>query len=251
MLVAWARKKRRSKKEYEDEIVSALFGPLLIMSSEDRAAVIRSVAEICDIQISKPDLNRCTLEFWPNIDTQGLTEPDLLVHFGGERRSILIIEAKWDSGQSGRKPGNDGNNENQLKNQWNKAKKKYRGAQLWHVFLTKEPQNPDDMGISDNAHRARLRSLSWMSLAEAIFRIDKNTHAIRTWKQLAGDFLSYLGYVAFSGLKTAISRNGDRTFETAAKWTFHAPLMHLQELRSRYESPIWAGDSWKFNGEHQ
>ncbi len=198
MLIAGARGKlRRSRCRYEDEIVSAIFGPLLFASAADRTEFVRNLVSCCGISDSIR-FDQSEISLWPNIQSTGRVEPDIVFKLFYEHHleAVLLIEAKWNSPQ----------HENQLAIQWAAAKNWYQTDKIWHAFLTQQLHTTDEMlqAGSANDHQGRLVNLTWRQVAVAAKRAKPMSAGMRTWSEYVGSFLSRNGnaaFVGFGGLK--------------------------------------------------
>lgn len=234
MLIAWVRGKRRSKIEYEDEILSAVFGALVCASPAQRAAVFHAIAQACGATIDGS--SSCTMTFWPNLAKVHRVEPDLLVEFSDG--SVLMIEAKWDSGQS----------EDQLARQWIEADAAYPGR-VWHIYLTKEAHTLSQMlgeTVRDERHGLRLRSLTWSRLAHvAGFARD----GLEQWGAQVRHFLESLGQAPFVGVGDAYRRRVGLSKRFKRTWRFQPSIFRVAEsLLVRTGSvPFWRAKGWTFH----
>lgn len=251
MLVAWANGKKRTKTEYEDEIVSAIFGPLLFTTPEHSCAIFRQIAKACEI-IVLPSAKTCKIEFWPNLAKSGRVEPDMVVELLDNKRSlcaVMLIEAKWNSEQS----------DDQLGEQYSAAKKKYSGEHfpIWHIFLTKEPKSLQEMLGTDAStnYALHLRSLTWSKVTGVLATQISPSPDLKQWAKYAQKFLSVLKQVRFEGVVTAVKQNEgwDEMCDVDDAWHFQPKLMQIESLLVDHEK--WnnmcahnkANNNWQFN----
>ena len=246
MLVAWSRGKRRSEKEYEDEILSAVFGPMLYMAPMQRIRLFHSIAESCGAMIGCQDeFYDCHMEFWPNLAMEGRLEPDLLVTLKRNERSsvVLVFEAKWESPQS----------ERQLISQWEAAKKNFNDIDVWHIFLTKRSCGYQEMlggKYSDEEHKRRLKNLTWSRLAGAVTILNE-LDGFREWQKQVAIFLSKLGHGPFVGISEVFVRNKYQSAiatDHAMVWVFHPHLLRVKELVLKFQASVssWKDLAWTF-----
>ncbi|MBS0457378.1 MAG: hypothetical protein JSS44_08635 [Proteobacteria bacterium] len=208
MLTSWIRhKNRRESPRYEDDIVSAVFGPLRYLGHGDRIGVFLAVLNDRFPHDNFAGMDTCSIDFWPNIADGGRIEPDLVVRCsrrdGSGSTMRIIIEAKWSSGLSG---------DRQLVKQWEAARKDgSRDVHLtWHIFLTREPQDLASLSY-DTKHRSRLANLTWSSFSRlasvaAIARVSSNAArtsdegaGLKRWADDVRQFMDCLGESLFSG----------------------------------------------------
>lgn len=229
MLIAWARgKKGRDHKGYEDEIVSAVFGPLRYFHSQQQNQIFneiltRSFQNSPDSKLALSSVEKCEFEFWPNIVPEGRIEPDITInmtHKDGSK-TLLIIEAKWNSIQ------HDG----QLKSQWSAAKNRYSEFNVLHIYLTRQPHSFDEMNVDDSNHRNNLVSLTWSRLAY-IFRNLKIDDQVIDWANDVVNFLSGLGESPFVGFIEVLNKGGFRNMRWHPIWHFQPKLIRVSELAS-------------------
>lgn len=244
MLIAWTSGKKRSKaREYEDEIVSAIFGPLLCAPPTQRGEVFRQI-----IKSHVPDLpvaDGCTITFWPNLTERGRIEPDMVVVLksAGEKDTVLIIEAKWGAGQS----------DNQLSKQWQAAQERYHDQSLWHIFLTKQSHNIQEMlgnNRPNEGHSTRLISLTWHSLAYMLMAVSKSKELtdLREWSTHACKFLHNLGQAPFVGVLSVVDEHRDWESSSDVHWHFQPKLIRTAQMLKMYQDwvPVWLINSWNF-----
>lgn len=243
MLIAWARGKRRSRNEYEDEIVSAVFGPLRYLDEDLRGRIFRSMLKAA---FSNADISsdaKCRLEFWPNLADEWILEPDIIVeltHPDPLGNHLLLIEAKWNSPPS----------KDQLVRQWRAAETKYPTHRLWHVFLTKRPQSRYDM-VGNHEDPKNLASLTWSrfaSIVQSIAKEDAGPAELKCWADDVCKFLRRLQCVPFVGLSVILARH--RKLDLICRWHFQPMLLRLADLMFIHAIPAqaWSQQGWKFNG---
>ena len=238
MLIAWANgKKRRNAPEYEDEIVSAIFGPLMCARTSDKVDVFKKIGLACGISALNGGFDNCHIEFWPNIASSGRVEPDLLVTMKSKEETVmLLLEAKWDAEQG----------EDQLRKQWDCALARYghRNGQIWHIYLTKAAHSLEEM-VDVNAsgsHRERIVNLTWARLAHTLEGISD----LAEWGKSVSRFLSRLGHSPFVGFRTILARHEtDLSIPPNDRWHFKAGLMRIPESAKRC-GDTWATQSWTF-----
>lgn len=246
MLLAWSRGKKRAK-EYEDEILSSVLGPLLYLSPQDQLSVVRNLLLAFDIEVDSADcFTQCEIDFWPNLMDQGRCEPDVVIKLRDEGaiRCVLIIEAKWNSPQS----------EKQLTIQWNSAKLRYDSAEVYHFYLTKNAHDVSSMlgDEFDIEHANHLKSVTWSRLCGVIATLEVPRH-FHTWKTHVRTFLSGLDQGPLLGVSAAV-RAVQQPLDLEISWRFSSDLIRTPELLERYGTTI---DAWEhptfyfFNQEHQ
>jgi len=234
--MAWSRGKKRSGSEYEDEIVSAIFDPILYMPERLKLAAFIAVAKSCKLDpATYEDATECQVEFWPNLRDAGRCEPDLVVELRNAEKNlklVMVIEAKW-----GSQLGN-----NQLSTQWKDARSKYgsSGTSIGHILLTKEPKTTHQMlgKTPDATHAKHLRSMSWSQLAGMILKIGKDTNdpGLSHWARHATRLLERLGHAPFIGAHDSFKRHKDEIesnqywMNPCPKWKFHGRLIDFKSL---------------------
>lgn len=255
MLVAWAKGKRRSKREYEDEVVSAIFGPLLFASEHERYLIFKQILISCGIKVPEIQAkSRCELKFWPNIAKRGRVEPDLVVKFSPAsdvRELLVVFEAKWDSGLSARRDSYESIRPlNQLGIQWEEARRFYHEAEIQHIYLAKNNLSDQEEKELDPGHRDCLKMLTWMGLADSIhsikLRVGRDACFISNWADVVGGFLGRLGYVPFSGVRSVVGRE---CFPSSHRWSFESPLMGIDGLLYQFDQGLWFRSLRLFDGE--
>lgn len=239
MLIAWIRGKRgRYKKEYEDEIVSAVFGPLCYLPGPERGEVFRRILDK-SFACALAQCEDCDIKFWPNLANRGRIEPDIVVELPS---TILLIEAKWNSPPS----------KNQLATQWDAAKERYPHQKVWHLFLTKQPYSMEEMtldrGIGQD-HSERLASMTWSQLAHIAQAIAKTSPSreLTAWVGHMCEFLRGLGEAPFVGFLDVVIAHRD--WDAGYRWHFQPSLLHLSDLMNAYSdwTHLWAVPTWHFN----
>lgn len=255
MLQAWIRGKRRGGvQEFEDEIVSAIFGSLCFLHDVERAEVVRHILAEA-FGVSEPELGRskaisCSvdIELWPNIAAAGRVEPDVVfkVHSEGVTDLILILEAKWNASQS----------EGQLKEQWHTAKQNLAAQDLRHLFLTKGPNSIECMlgRDFDHSHAARLVNLTWCRFAAIANRLagscSHECRELKAWSEAVRDFLSRLGQFPLTGVYEAWEHHMRKfgKISTTVGWRFDAPLIDLKraQIKMKGGAELPANSSWSF-----
>lgn len=243
MLIAWARgKKGRDFGGYEDEILSAVFGPLLYFSNEIQGMLFQAVLDkafedTAQKQLVNKSIKDCSIEFWPNLADDGRIEPDIIVEIvhNDNSRSLLVIEAKWNSKQ----------HEDQLSAQWVAAKKKYPKHSVLHIFLTQEPHSFEEMekmwSSTIEGHKDNLVSLTWSRLANAIGNSGSNDLLLAAWVKDVREFLTKLGQGSFVGMHRIFENHHVFAEDWKMTWNFQPKLMRVTELLENYSDwvPHW------------
>lgn len=244
MLIAWARgKKGRDHKGYEDEIVSAVFGPLRYFQAQQcnkifSEILLRLFQNSPGSRLTQSKVSKCDIKFWPNIATGGRIEPDITIELTHKdlSKTLLLIEAKWNS------PQHDG----QLQDQWYAAKMRRPDFNVLQIFLTRQPYSFEDMKVQDSDHRDKLVGITWSRLAYIVRGI-KVGKQVSIWANDVIDFLSELGESPFVGFIEVLYKGGFRNMRWNAKWHFQPKLIRVSELGSFAD---WASAStsknWKF-----
>ncbi|MBS0460891.1 MAG: hypothetical protein JSS41_00275 [Proteobacteria bacterium] len=244
MLIAWARGKHRSDQtEYEDEVVSSVFGPLLYFTDKQRATIFWHL--LCGIRAYAQNdftsnIFTAKIEFWPSIVNERRVEPDILVTLTppSGSQTLLMIEAKWNSGLS----------KDQLKQQWDalRCSERYsNGVDVRHVFLSKKFCTHQEMKVSDATHVQRLTSISWAQLVLLLQHLN-NDPTLKMWADHVQSAMTRLGQVPFNGFTSAISNFSNKDRHNG--WRFQPRLLHPSALKSLER---WTEASefstWKFN----
>lgn len=242
---AWIRGKQRGKSEYEDEIVSAIFGPLQYLPSNQRLAIVNALAKWVGFE---SEFDRCEILLWPRWSAVGggTCEPDLVIKLTSEKTgddAAIVIEAKWDSVQ-----GND-----QLARQWKAAKSmyksKYESDNIRHIFLTKHPKSLNEMLWKniDEDHSKFLSSKTWAGLASVLQSIECRGEGER-WADDVRAFLKVIKQAPFRGFETPLKNSADM-LSVNGKWKFRPKLMQLQDLIERHGIVDSSGDRWIFHND--
>lgn len=247
MLNAWARGKRgRARQEYEDEIISSIFGRLMYFPCAVRTKVIATLLR----GLFDPELFRwmdesctCDILLWPNIAESGRTEPDVVFHVKGDKLNWLsvILEAKWNAGLS----------QNQLQIQRSACERKFPGRKVLQIYLTKRPQSYEEMGVRTNTgQQENLRNLTWSRLAHLLQSAAK-TPEYTSWAVTLQAFLASLGEDLFDGVSAAVKRVAPNpATDLASTWHFDAfsgfyGCLHWVDCPKHFRSE---GDAWVFDG---
>ncbi|HEX7324041.1 MAG TPA: hypothetical protein VF292_01630 [Rhodanobacteraceae bacterium] len=257
MLDAWARGKGDWSHPLEDEVLSAAFGHLKYMSLAARrcaALALLSGAFEQDTFPAANSVDACDIELWPNLAGHGRdesrVEPDVVITFG-ERENpsiVLLIEAKWDAPQG----------TGQLFKQWSAARKRYRDAELWHLFLTRSSCTVEEMlrgAASDGLHARNLRSVTWSWLAQRMRVASQSADVssksssrdeFQSWADTACKFFARLGQAPFEGVAAVARRHEGVPF--ANTWCFRERLVHVDKLIESIRNviTIWRDPPWKF-----
>ena len=239
MIDAWIHGKiRRSDSVYEDEVVSATIGHLQYFPNKLRARIFKRLLNKGFVKLSDDFINanssKCIIELWPNIATEGRVEPDVIVTMtpdgaqDGARQVVIVIEAKWNSGQG----------QGQLTEQWKSAKGKYKGSQIYHLFLTRSYQYREEMlGSGTHGeltekqdHAESLASVTWSQFVQCIEEEAQTTKKTRTanesgfrlWSENISRLFSMIGSAPFQGF-TGVKKN--RPVNANARWYFRSRLI--------------------------
>lgn len=253
MLDAWARGKRRSHREYEDEIFSVVVGHLQYFPCHERAEVfIRLLGEFLDKENANErhayHVRECDVCMWPNITSNGSSriEPDAVVRirYEGGRSDTIIIEAKWGSPQS----------KGQLSKQWNAAKARYPRDNVWHVYLTRGIETAEKMldGKAASVHAEYLRSITWGQFS-GLLQMEKSRVGpeFNKWASQVQKFLSRLGQAPFIGVFAAckLGQHGSFLVDLSEpRWKYRMEFFRVKALLGRHESFLANAGSgtWKF-----
>lgn len=253
MLIAWARgKKGRNQNGYEDEILSSVFGPLRYFQSEQQIIVIETILAQSFYEspakvTANKKIDKCEIEFWPNIASKGRIEPDIrvLIRHVDKSETLLLIEAKWNAPQ----------HEGQLHDQWVAAtKQENKSREVLHIYLTRKPHDFNDMKIKeDSAHKDCLVSLTWSRLANILRSLNYGTDAaLINYVFDVQDFLTKEGHAPFCGISAVFHRHQLGNTDWNSKWTFQ-PLLIRVSNADCYEhvESIALKNKWQFkkNGD--
>lgn len=250
MLDAWARGKRRSVRSiYEDELVSAVLGPLQYFPLTTRVnstlAVLQDTFgdDVKNVTSHGDQVTQCNIQLWPNIVIRGRCEPDAVVQLSSSVgvRLILVIEAKWNAVQG----------DNQLSTQWDAATAQYRQEELRHIFLTKEPHSTFEMlgHNADAEHQKRLKSLTWARLGVCLLRAARRPDASKEfirWVETVRAFLGRIGQSPFEGVVAAVERR--RWTCCTNGWRFQHQLIIAEHphISPNSATQTWRTGQWQF-----
>ena len=251
MLNAWLRGKRRDRRcEYEDEIVSAIFGTVRYLPSPQRAKIFRAILnnafEHSDRDVARIKKHEtCRIELWQNLVTSGRIEPDIEVRLlcpASRTEDVILIEAKWNSPQS----------DKQLATQWQAAKRIYKNKEqtVWHIFMTKDSYGMEDMlgTLKEGEHSSHLANITWSRLAFILHEIkNTGTTELKSWAQDVCTFLGVLGQSRFEGFPSVVTKH--REWDAGGKWYFRPALFRITELVDRYKESnnLWSTPVWQFS----
>ncbi len=244
MLIAWAKGKRRSDVDgYEDEIVSAVFGPLRYFERRSRAIAFNAIIndafrDIRTTNYLQEHASECNFSLWPNLADNGRIEPDITVEMykGTDLTLVLIIEAKWNSSL----------HLGQLRDQWLAAKKRYPNCEILHIFLAKKALTYEEMEAADEDHRSSLASMTWSQLASTLVDISDNNF-LATWAEDVRDFFCSLTQAPFMGVGHPVKIHSLDSAMWTSPWTFHPGLLNLATLESyaQWNARV-ASSGWRF-----
>ena len=155
-----------------------------------------------------------SMEFWPRLPAQfrgHSVEPDLLFHFseaGTGKRWVVIVEVKWESGQS----GND-----QLVRQWNAVNNKYGSynteiSQIYLVIECEQGESDIQSSVDDaelkktfssvwNSWRKNLTVCDWHSFSRAIVKTKSGSEEIVLYATNFSETIGKLLGKVFSGIE--------------------------------------------------
>ena len=245
MLVAWARGKKSGEHlGYEDEIVSAVFGPLRYFPEEMQGEFFRRLIalyfpEAAAWPAAEGGTNSCRLEFWPNLSAAGRVEPDIVVHFSTRtaRRVTLVIEAKWKA------PLHEG----QLDDQWNHALATCGDSHVLHLFLAREVGQFPSEAPSEARRRACSANATWSSFAYLIDDVPRWAgKCMEIWAEDVRRFLRSRGHQAFHGFGAAANPTRDAGF-SRNRYVFQPRLIDPDRLcRAWPGSRNHESTRWKF-----
>jgi len=177
---------------FEDIVTSTVFGPLTLLRSDERAAVIGAIAQQCDIPAAGDDF--CSLHLWSRRDGNRFrprsVEPDVVVDFGNGAQ--ILIEVKWGAALD----------RNELAAQWASLSPVER-QQSYHLLLVREPsryaeairEDEEELRkwLGETDWRHRLRVCSWRAMADIVRRLEVRPDidaGVRTWAKMVAVLLS-------------------------------------------------------------
>jgi len=144
----------------EDEITSAFLGTQVFL---DTVHVWKLWQAIVGDEITPPNETlppaSCAIKLWPK---KSRIEPDALITFAWPNDVIrhLLIEFKWDAGESG---------DNQLIRQWDEFLTADERNNSWHLFIAKDisPALP-------YCNKWRIRPITWLHVRSALCSIPRD-----------------------------------------------------------------------------
>lgn len=243
MLYAWGHHKRRFEHgEYEDEIVSAVFGSLRYLTDSSRNRILKEIIDGAFGELSPlwkiNEVKSCSLVFWPNIAKIGRVEPDIEIDVktsGGDK--VILIEAKWNSGLSG---------DDQLFTQWKHANESYE-CDVWQIYLTKQPHSLEQMvgNNKNDGHTKCLANVTWSKIASCANSLKMTSgidYGTKTWVEDVYHFLDSLNQTPFDGFEDLLAGVEQRMW--LVSWQYHGILIDVE--RAIRGSGV--GSSFKFHG---
>lgn len=157
------RDEREGNVYAEDEITSAFLGTQNFLEVND-------IWQIWEVIIGEslypPDVQyppeRFEIALWP----RRKIEPDALITFfwPNNEKLHLLIEFKWDAGESGT---------NQLEKQWKEFLTKDERDNAWHLFISK-----DISAAVPYIHKWRLIPITWLQVRSALQKVNTKKETI-------------------------------------------------------------------------
>ncbi|BBO67929.1 hypothetical protein DSCA_18590 [Desulfosarcina alkanivorans] len=200
MLFAAKHRKDRNFKLREDEVTSCILGPLSYMPPEDVWALFRVWLPFKVEMWPTETPTGADLSFWPNLENEGRTEPDLVVRFTNNAKPMLTVlfEIKWNSAISGKQ---------ELVNQW-EALSDDEKKTAFHIYLVKDTGRGNrelTQSLTDSPKklwRERLVCVGWRSLIEILlYNRPKFGTAMNLWADGVIAFLQRRGQTTFTGFE--------------------------------------------------
>jgi hypothetical protein len=186
----------------EDEITSAVFGPLAFMEPAACfricAVLLRQGARQAELPTAPP--GTATVRFWP---PGASVEPDLLVEFDWPdgQQCRFLIELKWRAGLSGH---------DQLHKQWRAFAPDPESLHTWHLLIAhgagrtiSRVADPADGDIWTRNGQRRLVGIDWKNVRDALAICRHGAPHVSTWANLALEFLDRVGVHRFDGFDCA------------------------------------------------
>ncbi|MCL4759959.1 MAG: hypothetical protein KJZ96_16610 [Rhodocyclaceae bacterium] len=185
----------------EDEITSAIFGPLDFMAPGEVARFWHSVLRVSGKGSFFPDgaPEITEVQLWSRRPARSarFVEPDAVVRLrwpGGEQR-VLLVELKWRAPLSG---------EDQLHHQWNEYLTAEERECALHLFIAPETsaapapasEGADVWLVNDEV---RLLPVTWLRIRGALAEYCRENSALGRWASAVDGFLDKLKMRRFSG----------------------------------------------------
>lgn len=205
MLIAAQHKKDRNiHRLVEDEVTSAVFGPLVFMDVIDIWALFSEWLPIPSTLLPPKPPADVKLEFWKNLRNRGRVEPDFVCRFMndmGETLLSFMFEVKWNAGLSG---------DRELVNQWSALSSAEKERTI-HIYLVKrtaggekaiENSLLEKVKFRKEDWRARLFCVGWRSLIATLrFNRPHFSPAMNLWADATLMFFRRCGLIIFTGFQ--------------------------------------------------
>lgn len=178
----------------EDEITSAVLGPLDILADEDVFLFWTKLLGSAGHSDFFPTTRPLSIEMkmWDRRTTKdGVVEPDVIVEMAWpDDRRTLLIEVKWHSPLSG---------EDQLHRQWNfylEQRERERGL---HLLIAPDVAAGSEAKNKNDAWQGKLVLIQWLIIRSVLGGLKNSKTAIGRWAMHADVFLERLHVQRFGG----------------------------------------------------
>lgn len=178
----------------EDEITSAVLGPLDFLADEDVfffwTKLLGSVGHSEFFPTTRP--LSIEMKMWDRRTTKdGVVEPDVVVEMAWpDDRRTLLIEMKWHSPLSG---------EDQLHRQWNFYLKKQEREKGLHLVIAPDVAAGSKAKNEKDVWHGKLVLIQWLRVRSVLGGLKNSKTAIGRWAMHADFFLERLHVRRFGG----------------------------------------------------
>lgn len=178
----------------EDEITSAVLGPLDFLTDEDVFlfwVTLLAKAGRADFFPKSPPVS-INMKMWDRRSTKdGIVEPDVVVEMEWpDDRRTLLIEMKWHAPLSGEK---------QLQRQWNFYFEEQEREKGLHLLIAPDVAAGSEAKSKDDVWQGKLILIQWLKVRSVLGELKDTKTAIGRWAMQADFFLERLHVQRFGG----------------------------------------------------